>query len=48
MIEGKFAALTILDAEGTDMETLINTFNTAVTNIASEILGKHRPVKKLT
>ncbi|KAK2183676.1 hypothetical protein NP493_300g01006 [Ridgeia piscesae] len=28
------------------METLINIFNTAVTNIASEILGKHRPVKK--
>ncbi|KAK2180178.1 hypothetical protein NP493_454g03017 [Ridgeia piscesae] len=28
------------------MDTLINTFNTAVTNTASEILGKHRPVKK--
>ncbi|KAK2177396.1 hypothetical protein NP493_599g02057 [Ridgeia piscesae] len=25
---------------------LVNTFNTAVTNTASEILGKHRPVKK--
>ncbi|KAK2178782.1 hypothetical protein NP493_530g00006 [Ridgeia piscesae] len=46
MIGGKFAALTILDADGTDMETLINTFNTAVTNTTSEILGKHRPVKK--
>ena len=46
MIGGKFAALTILDADGTDMETLINTFNIAVTNTASEILGKHRPVKK--
>ncbi|KAK2189385.1 hypothetical protein NP493_108g04017 [Ridgeia piscesae] len=46
MIGGKFAALTILDADGTDMDTLINTFNTAVTNTASEILGKHRPVKK--
>ena len=46
MIGGKFAALTILDADGTDMETLINTFNTAVTNAASEILGKQRPVKK--
>ena len=45
-IGGKFAALTILDADGTDMDTLINTFNTAVTNTASEILGKHRPVKK--
>ena len=46
MIGGKFAALTILDADGIDMDTLINTFNTAVTNTASEILGKHRPVKK--
>ena len=46
MIGRKFAVLTILDADGTDMDTLINTFNTAVTNTASEILGKHRPVKK--
>ena len=36
MIGGKFAALTILDADGTDMDTLINTFHTAVTNTASE------------
>ena len=35
MMGGKFAALTILDADGTDMDTLINTFNTAVTNTAS-------------
>ena len=46
MIGGQFAALTILDADGTYMKTLINTFNTAVTNTASEILGTHRPVKK--
>ena len=46
MAGGKFAALTILDADGTGMDTLINTFNTAVTNTASEIRGKHRPVKK--
>ena len=46
MIGGKFAALTILDADGIDMEMFIDTFNTAVTNTASEILGKHRPVKK--
>ena len=32
MIGGKFEALTILDADGTDMDTLTNTFNTAVTN----------------
>ena len=46
MIGGKFAALTIVDADCTAMDTLINTFNTAVTNTASETLGKHRPVKK--
>ena len=46
MIGRKFAALTILNADGIDMETLIDTFNTAVTNTASEILGTHRPVKK--
>ena len=46
MIGGKFAALTILDADGIVIETLIDTFNTAVTNTASEIFGKHRPVKK--
>ncbi|KAK2177324.1 hypothetical protein NP493_607g01004 [Ridgeia piscesae] len=46
MIGGKFAALTILDGDGIDMETLIDTFSIAVTNTASEILGKHRPVKK--
>ena len=46
MIGGKFAALTILDADSIDMETLIDTFNTTVNDTASEILGKHRPVKK--
>ena len=46
MIGGKFAALIILDADGIDMETLIDTFNTAMINTASDILGKHRPVKK--
>ena len=46
MIGGKYAALTITGADGMDKETLIATFNTAVTNTASEILGKHRPVKQ--
>jgi hypothetical protein len=46
MIGGKFAPLTILDADDTDMDTLITTFNTATTETASEILGRHRPVKK--
>jgi hypothetical protein len=46
MIGGKFAPLTILDSNDTDMDTLITTFNTALTETASEILGRHRPVKK--
>ena len=46
MIGGKFAPLTILDADETDMDTLISTFNTAVTETASEILGKQRIIKK--
>ena len=46
MIGGKFAALTLLDADDTDMETMIDSFNAAVTETANEVLGKHRPVKK--
>ena len=46
MLGGKFAPLTILDADDTDMDTLIDNFNTAVTETASKILGKHRTVKK--
>ena len=38
MIGGKFAPLTIMNNE--------DTFNTAVTETASEILGKHRQKKK--
>ncbi len=45
-IGGQFAPLTILDADDTDMDSLIDTFNTAVTETASEILGKHRLFKK--
>ena len=46
MIGGKFAPLTIMNSEDTDMNTMITTFNTAVTETASEILGKHRQKKK--
>jgi len=46
MIGGKFAPLTIFEADDTDMDTLIDTFNTAVTNTANEILGKRRTAKK--
>ena len=41
MISGRFAPLTIMSNEDTDIDSLITTFNTAVTETASEILGKH-------
>ena len=43
---GKFAALSMLDSD-TDLDTLTDTFNAAVTDAVSEFLGKHRLVKKL-
>ena len=46
MIGEKFAPLTILDNEDTDLDSIITTFNTAVVETASEILGKHRQKKK--
>ena len=46
MIGGKFAPLTIMDNEDTDLDSMITTFNTAVIETASEILGKHRQKKK--
>ena len=46
MIGGKFAPLTIMNNEDTDMDSVITTFNTAVTETASEILGKHRQKKR--
>ena len=46
MIGGRFAPLTIMSNEGTDIESMITTFNTAVTETASEILGKHCQKKK--
>ena len=44
----KFAPLTIMNNEDTDMDSMITIFNTAVTETASEILGKHRQKKKKT
>ena len=41
MIDGKFAPFTIMNNEDTDLDSVITTFNTAVTETASEI-GKHR------
>ena len=46
MIGGRFAPLTIMNNEDTDIDSRITTFNTAVTETASEILGKHRQKKK--
>ena len=45
-IGGKFAPLTIISNKDTDIDSVITTFNTAVTETASEILGKHRQKKK--
>ena len=46
MIGGKVAPLTIMENEDTDMDSMITNFNTAVTESASEIFGKHRQKKK--
>ena len=45
-IGGKFAPLIGLSDEDMDMDTMITTYNTAVTDAASEILGKQRRRKK--
>ena len=42
----RFAPLTIMSNEDIDIDSMITTFNTAVTETASEILGKHRQKKK--
>ena len=47
MIGGRFAPLTIMSNEDTDIDSMITTFNKAVTETASEILGKHRQKKNL-
>ena len=45
-IGGKFAPLIGLSNEDMDMDTMITTYNTVVTDAASEILGKERRRKK--
>ena len=45
-IGGTFAPLTIMNNEDSDMDSMITTLNTAVTETASEILGKHGQKKK--
>ena len=46
MIGGKFAPLTIMNNEDTYIDSMITTFNTAVTETARKILGKHRQKRK--
>ena len=46
IIGGKSAPLTIMNNEDADLDSMIITFNTAVTETASEILCKHRQKKK--
>ena len=41
-IDGKFASLIGLSDEDMDIDTMTTTYNTAVTDAASEILGKER------
>ena len=45
-IRGKFAPLIGLSDEYMDMDTMLTTYNTAVTDAASEILEKERRRKK--
>ena len=45
-IGGKFAPLFALENQDTEIDALINSFNTAVTGTANNILDKHRPAKK--
>ena len=44
-IGGKFAPLA-LENQDTEIDALINSFNTAMTEKANNILDKHRPAKK--
>ena len=46
IIGSKFAPLTLLNADDTEVDTLVNSLNKAMTETASEILGKRRAVKR--
>ena len=46
IVGGRFAPLTIMSDEDTDIDSMITTFNTAVTETASEILGKESSEEK--
>ena len=46
IFRAEFAPLLPLENEDTELDALINSFNTAVTETANNILGKHRPARK--
>ena len=46
IIGGRFAPLTIMSSDNTNLDSMITTFNTAVTETASKVLGKHRQKNK--
>ena len=46
MIGRRFSPLTIMSNEDTDIDSMITTFNTVVTETVGEILDKHRLKKK--
>ena len=46
MIGGKFAPMTLLDADDSNMDDLVNKFNVAVTETANKTLGKYRHRKQ--
>ena len=46
MVGRKFVSLTTMNNEDTDMDSVIATFNTAVTETASEFFPKYRQKKK--
>ena len=47
MIGGKFAPLTLLDADDSNMDDLVNKFNKAVTETVNEILDKYGHQKQI-
>ena len=48
MIGVKFAPLTIMNNGDIDLDSVITTFNTAMTETTNEILGTHRQKKNKT
>ena len=44
---GRFAPLTIMSNDDTDIDSMLTTFDTALTGTASKILGKNRQKKQI-